>query len=135
MLSSELNQKIRDKVRGLIYQASDNAPDTFEKLKKYCSTGNLTVWSGGSDNTIYGDVVINHAFRAWHDLGHMILNAPFTLEGEIYVAKWQASQLGDNLGAIIMAEVKGQAEYFAKHGMFPNDQVSFIKQYLKTGKV
>jgi hypothetical protein len=90
------------------------------------------IWAGASDKTIYNDAGVNHAFRAWHDSLHIKLNAPFTLDGELMVAKAQCLELGSTeLSKFIMAEVMGQAEYFAKHGEFPIDQVTFIKQYLK----
>jgi hypothetical protein len=130
-ISNELNRRIIQHANKLTYNVSDVAPDTFETLKSNV-VSILTVWSGASDKTIYGDAAVNHAFRAWHDSLHLKLNAPFTLEGEILVAKFQANALkNDALGAIIMAEVQGQAEYFAKHGTFPENQVEFIQSYLK----
>lgn len=122
-------------VKGMSYQVNSIAPATFQELKAN-STGILTVWDGASDNTIYGDANVNHAFRAWHDALHLKLNASFTLEGEILVAKEQSRLIGsDLLGDILIAEVKGQAEYFNKHGQFPVNQVEFITNYLKGQKV
>lgn len=127
MLSIRLNEIITAKANELTYTVRDNAPSTFEELMQY----GLIIWSGASDNTIYADPKVNHMFRAWHDSLHIKLNAPFTLQGEIYVATEQARQVGsDILAEIILAEVKGQAEYFDKHGEFPVNQISFIKQYL-----
>jgi hypothetical protein len=131
MLSNELNTKILQAVKGLRYDVSDIAPSTYEAILS-TKTSRLVVWSGGSDKTIYGAASVNHAFRAWHDSLHIQLGAEFTLDGEIRVAREQARLIGsDKLGDILIAEVKGQAEYFAKHGEFPVDQVKFIVDYLK----
>ena len=112
------------------FTAQDNAPDTLESLTRNC--GRLVVWGGGSDRTIYGEASVNHAFRAWHDSLHLRLTAPFTLEGETLVALEQARLCrNDALGDILMAEIVGQAHYFAKYGTFPVDQMAFITAYLK----
>jgi hypothetical protein len=129
MLSYELNSKIIKLAPK--FEAKDFAPDTFQKLKE-CSISGLVVWAGASDQTIYGDAKVNYAFRAWHDALHLKLNAPFTDQGERIVALEQARLIGaDKLGDIIMGEVVGQAEYFAKTGQFPVNQYEFIVNYLK----
>lgn len=123
-----LNAAILKQVKTLKYSVADTAPSTFEDLIKAPS---LIVWSGASDRTIYGDPAVNWAFRAWHDSLHLKLNAPFTLEGEKRVALEQARLVdSDAIARIILAEVVGQAEYFAKQGEFPVDQVAFIKAAL-----
>ena len=82
MLSYELNSKILKLAQR--HTVKDIAPDSFASLKG-ASTSGLVVYSGGSDNTIYGDPRVNWAFRAWHDKLHLDLNAPFTLQGETLV--------------------------------------------------
>jgi hypothetical protein len=132
MLSPELNHKILKLAPK--HTVKDIAPDSFESLKA-ASTAGLVVYSGGSENTIYGDPRVNWAFRAWHDELHLKLNAPFTLEGETLVGLEQARLIGgDTLGLVMASEVVGQVEYFQKHGSFPVDQVAFLDNYLK-GKV
>jgi len=132
MLSYELNHKILKLAPR--FMVSDNAPNSFETLKSG-STSGLVVWAGASDNTIYGDASVNHAFRAWHDGLHLKLNAPFTFDGEKTVGLEQARLIGgDTMGLIIMAEVIGQVEYLNKYGMFPVDQNRFLASYLK-GKI
>ncbi len=127
MIDSMLNSKIVSLAPK--HLAKDLAPDTYESLARH--SGIMVVWSGGSDNTIYGDARVNHAFRAWHDALHIKLNVGFDLQGETRVALEQARILGGPWAEIIMAEVVGQAEYFAKHGEFPKNQVEFIVNYLK----
>lgn len=124
----ELNRAVLSQVKGLRYRAALVAPDTFEELQRHI--GELVVYSGDSDKTIYGDSRVNLAFRAWHDRLHLRLQTPFTLEGETLVARYQANRLGGVLGDIIMAEVVGQAEYFKTHGSFPVDQSEFMRRYL-----
>lgn len=120
---------------GITFEARDSAPSTFEELRRACQPKRLTVWAGASDATIYGDPATNHAFRAWHDAIHLMLNAPFTPDGEAYVARFQANQVGDLAGRVIWAEIVGQAQYLEKYGEFPADQVAFVREYLRTGKV
>lgn len=105
------------------------APSTLADLM---GTGPLVIWDGASDQTIYQDARVNHAFRAWHDAAHMAGHFPFTLEGEHAACEFQIAQaravfprLPESLAAAIRAEVIGQAEYFAANGMFPANQLVF----------
>lgn len=134
VLFPELNETIVKTIKRLKiqYEVSDHAPSTFEELSR--NIGTLKVWAGESNHTIYGDAQINYAFRAWHDYTHLKLNSPFTLDGELTVAKHQASLVGDTLGAVIMAEVYGQALLAIKTGQFPANQIEFILNYLKVNK-
>lgn len=126
MLSFTLNEKILRLAPR--FTVNDNAPSDFKSLVQAPS---LIIWAGASDNTIYGDKAVNWAFRAWHDSLHIALNADFTLQGEIRVALEQARQLeSDYLAKVMLAEIKGQAEYFAINGQFPADQASFINKYM-----
>ncbi len=128
-LSSDLNSRIA--ALAPKFTASDIAPSNFQALKSQ-GVASLIVWSGASDNTIYGDASVNHAMRAWHDSLHLSLNADFTLQGELRVALEQARLVkNDALAEIIIAEVYGQALFFDKHGEFPVNQVEFIINYLK----
>lgn len=129
MLSSLLNEKLI-KIAPK-HEISDYAPSSYKELFE---SSKLIVWSGASEATIYDDKQVNYAFRAWHDSLHIKLNADFTLEGETRVALEQARLIdSDKLAKILLAEVIGQAEYFAKHGEFPIDQIAFIERYLKEG--
>lgn len=127
-LAPRLNERILELAPR--FTLSDRAPNTFPELCAQAA-GSLVVWPGASERTIYGCPRVNWAFRAWHDLIHLQLGADFTLEGEVRVAKEQARLLGDRLGELVLAEVKGQAEYYQRHGYFPVDQVSFIQNYLR----
>jgi hypothetical protein len=129
MLDVNLNEKILRLAPK--FEAKEFAPDSFAKLRANITSG-LVVWSGASENTIYGDPIVNHAFRAWHDSTHIRLNADFSPEGEKRVALEQARLIGSDMWAkILIGEVVGQAEYFAKYGKFPANQVEFMVNYLK----
>jgi len=129
MLLSSLNRQIIQQANQIRFKVAEYAPSTYEELAS--NAGILTVWGGASDNTIYGDPKVNHAFRALHDRLHLRHNIPFTLEGEVALARIQASQFeGDLIQRAVFLEVAGQAIYFNQHGEFPKDQVSFIRERL-----
>jgi len=76
------------------YEVSDDAPDTYVKLRAHLDrTKQMLVWSGSSDNTIYADKQVNWAFRAWHDWCHYYGAHPFTPEAERAVFAMQCSHL------------------------------------------
>jgi hypothetical protein len=133
MLHNELNELFDREIKrlGIQYSVSLNAPQSFHELIRHCTLKSLVIWPGGSDNTIYGDPRINWKFRAWHDALHLITNAPFTVQGETFMGKLQASKLGTLGSEIVIAEVIGQAEEFNKTGQFINNQVAFINNALK----
>lgn len=132
MLCPELNHRILKLAPK--HTALDIAPNTFKALESN-RTASLVVWSGASEQTIYGDPTVNHAARAWHDSLHLKLGADFTVIGETRVAIEQCRLIGsDQYADILWSEIVGQVEYFEKHGSFPIDQVEFIRNYLK-GKV
>ena len=108
----------------------ENAPQSLEDLKAFWFTKPFNrmfpVWNGASDQTIFDDAKGNYLFRAWHDLGHVLLNAPFNLEGEKQVSAWQESFLPKPYNLILHADVVGQTEYYQEYGDFPKDQRKFI---------
>ena len=114
------------------FDVAETAPETLEAVTASVESGRLTVYSGGSDATIWDDAEVNYAFRAWHDWTHWRYQRPF--EGETAVARQQVADLArvygrtpdvENMGALLLCEVIGQAEYFAQHGDFPSDQAAF----------
>jgi hypothetical protein len=123
------------------FDVSDDAPDTYKKLKTHLDAGKrLVVFSGGSQHTIYADPAVNHAFRAWHDWTHWTGQHDLTFQGELAVYDAQRKHLielfGDNSrtrywSEIINAEIIGQATYFEYHKRFPVDQRGFVEAYLK----
>jgi hypothetical protein len=115
--------------------------DTLDKITSYhTNTGNLLVWSGASDNTIFGDAQVNYMFRAWHDFIHIKHQLPFTQQGEHEVMLIQQQNvmamedLSDDekrfVCLILEAEVDGQIEELKQTGKFVEDQVQFTLNYL-----
>lgn len=111
------------------WEAKALAPASLADLMR---SPRIVVWDGASDATIYRDAKVNHAFRAWHDAGHIELAAPFTLEGERAVMRWQQGQVLERwpnaprwLLDLIRVEVEDQSEYFETHGTFPINQEGF----------
>lgn len=119
------------------FDVSDSAPSSLIGLRAhYEATGRICVWSGGSDRTIFADAETNYAFRAWHDYHHLTGEHDFTPDGELSVACAQSQDIYDLYGLhhrwadILHAEIIGQGEYERANGVFPNDQMAFVRAYL-----
>jgi len=116
------------------------APSTLEALNSLVQRSARVAVSGeNSETSIYACPEHNAAFRAWHDVGHYAIQAPFTLEGEQAVCGWQVRQMFDRYGVspltkfwadLIDCEVIGQALYFEAHGVFPPHQRQFTEAFL-----
>jgi hypothetical protein len=143
-LDQKLNKAIVA-ISGLIFpngfEASIDAPDTFENLCAHLDAGKpMIVWSGASETTVFGCAEVNWAFRAWHDWCHWHLSQPFTLDGETAVCSHQCQQLRDLFGdtpvtrrwqRILHADIVGQWHHHAMFGEFPKDQRAFVESTLK----
>ena len=94
----------------------------------------LYVWTGASLKTVYPETWMNWLFRAHHDMMHRKLNLGFSFDEEVAVTKEGISTLGlstsPQLADLYWADNVGQQEYFYTTGEFPEDQKSFIKDYL-----
>jgi hypothetical protein len=121
-----------------VYTVADRAPDNVaDVIACYRATGRLVIWAGASQRTVFGDgpqgAAVNYAFRAWHDWAHVRTVAGFDAAAEIALGRWQAGEAGsDALARIVLAEVSGQAEYFAATGAFlpEHAQAAFTLDYL-----
>lgn len=118
------------------FVARPMAPQSLQDLLRCDPGAPLPVWDGASEGTIYGDPRVNHAFRAWHDAGHIARGFSFDLQGEIAACRYQIETLRrrfpsvpDRFCRYIRAEIIGQAEHFAEHGAFPVDQFEFFRNY------
>jgi len=142
-LDATLNEAILRVVELLLpggFTVSDFAPATYDKLTSHLDAGRkMVVWSGASNETIYGDPHVNYAFRAWHDWCHWTGSHPFTPEGEYAVYLMQCGHLVSLFGPsmrlerwcrILRAEIVGQQEYFYQNGCYPANQRRFIENYL-----
>lgn len=128
------------------FDVSENSPSTYEGLiAEHEARGRITVWSGGSRNTIFSSPKVNWAFRAWHDAKHIFNARPFTLEGELLACEDMLDDIAWNKfpepvgrfqtvprswARLTFCEVVGQAEYFAATGKFPTHQARFAAHWL-----
>jgi hypothetical protein len=121
-------------------KALHGAPESFKALKEeYAARGRITVYSGASSKTIFDDPDVNVDFRAWHDYCHLMGNTGFSVEGERKAAEMQCEHVkrfygdgrtGQWLCTLIMAEVVGQAEHYAKYKAYVEDQRAFTMAYI-----
>ena len=109
---------------------------TFESHKKiYKETGVIHIWTGCSENTIFGDAKVNHYFRAWHDYIHIVYDLGYSITEESIVCNIQRDMLPSDWNLerdLINAEIIGQAHYFYKNNEFVKNQRDFTSQYLKS---
>ena len=102
--------------------------------KRFYNDGVIHVYTGHSENTIFGYAKINHMFRCWHDYIHITQNFSFDEIGEKNTAIYQKNQLPINWSferELILIEVSGQVDYFVKNNMFVEDQRLFCRLYLE----
>jgi hypothetical protein len=136
--------RIASRLFPLGFDVTEHAPASYEELKEHLDAGKrLIVYSGGSDNTIYGDREVNWHFRAWHDWCHYHGQYRLTFDGEAAVCALQSQHLislyGDGPDTrrwswIIHAEIIGQAQFYRWHKRFPDDQRGFITAYLRNSQ-
>ena len=111
--------------------------DTLEKITNlYHDTGYIHVWTGATDNNIFGNALDNYRFRAWHDLIHIMYQFPFTQEGERAVCAVQKEQIkkitnDSTIQKLLDIEVNGQVEYYYTHNIFPANQLEFTINKMK----
>lgn len=113
-----------------------DAPCTLVSLKAMYEAEkglHFVVYSGGNDKTIYANSDVNMYFRAWHDLLHIELNAPFNAEGEKMVCDAQIAALPAIYKTVMDLEINGQVKYFDRWLAFPTDQKKFIKYAMVFG--
>ena len=122
------------------FDVSEIAPSSYDELVAHFESGKrLTVYSGGSDHTIFGDPEVNHHFRAWHDWCHYTGKHDFSMRGEYAVYEMQCGHLVALYGdgeqtrrwrSILFADGMGQKAFHEKHSAFPEDQLAFVKAFL-----
>lgn len=138
------NMKVKEltKQYGFDFIDTDLAPNTFTDLMVayQFSLENkkaLPVFSGASDNTIYFDKQSNWGFRFWHDMVHCANKLDFSLQGEIQTANLQLIDVAKHFGQdsleykIFKIDTIGQATYSTLYGIFPDNQIEFVKHLLK----
>lgn len=116
------------------------APDSLKRLKaEFASRGRITIYSGGSDGTIFDCPDTNRMFRAWHDWAHLHLDANFSLEGETRACELQCAQIlarygdgdtGQDMARVLRAEIIGQAQFWQRNRRYVTRQRAFTLAYL-----
>lgn len=102
------------------------------------NAGKLVIWTGESENTIFGDPWINYQFRAIHDIFHCVYQKGFSAGDELQVNYLQQQAfcfdgLGEFDRELLNIETAGQVLYFDACGEFPKDQRKFaIGELVKT---
>jgi len=104
------------------------APSTFQDL---VNQPGLVIWSGESENTIFGDAKVNYAFRALHDALHLKTRIGFTPLEEIRIGRIQANQYTGLFADLVYIETAGQAEHYLKTGRFVTNQIEFTVSELR----
>lgn len=117
-----------------------SAPDSLKRLKaEYASRGRITIYSGGSEGTIFDCADTNRMFRAWHDHAHLTLDANFSFEGETAACEYQIAQIfarygdgdtGQEMARVLRAEVIGQALFWQRNRRYVSRQRAFTLAYL-----
>jgi len=112
------------------YNVSDNAPNTWEDLQAdYKKHGIITVFAGACERSIYNNVDVNHAFRAWHDKIHLEHGLSFSYEDELEVARIHCAAL-PKYADVLWADVAGQVWYYYKYGKYVKDQAAFVNAFI-----
>lgn len=123
-----LNRRILELGRGA--KPSDPAPNTWTELKA-SGLNDFHVFSGASDDTIYGIPEVNWAFRHWHDRIHLEHGLSFSLEDELIVAELHIQELHDDAHKrIVYADVAEQVKHFYATGEYVKHQRKFVESFL-----
>lgn len=123
--------------KGIRYSGSDLAPDNWDDTKKQ-NPYNIIVSDQFCENTIFGTIEANIAFRAWHDYTHIKNGLSFDPLDEIKVAFLQAAELPEDWHyerMLVLSEVAGQVLFYSTFSEFPENQRKFTINLLETGKI
>lgn len=119
---------------------SSQYADYDEMKQDFERTGRIKVNVDYSTGTIFCSPTTNWNFRAWHDMCHILEDAPFSREGEYMAMIRMQEQVYDMpdltaeekklFALLIECEVMGQVDYYEQHGGFPTNQLEFAKNWL-----
>lgn len=114
---------------------SKDIKGTLQRYTEYFkTTGKIKIWTGSSENTIFGSEKINHYYRAWHDHTHITYGREFTLAGEIFTAITQCSMLPDDWlfeKNLIFVDIVAQYLHYIFQKNYVKDQRKFVVDFLK----
>ena len=130
------------------HYATADAPADWHALKVWYELWNIRlangecyvipVFDGGCEDTIYSSPRVNHAFRAWHDSLHLILDEDFSLHGEREVAARhvlaaERAGLSWRDKEMLWADTYGQRAYYQQTGEYVKDQAAFVGACMEMG--
>lgn len=134
-------------VMPLDLSAGKDAPNDYPALLADAKRGRLRVSTEHNKTSIYGGAG-NISFRVFHDYGHLIYDAQFTLNDEILLASTQWHDLKRYIPSewlavvheVYCADTIEQSKHEAATGEFPADQKAFViahmaKWFAKRGEV
>ena len=145
-LCPAFNQLVLAIARDLMPEGWDvieDAPDTLEELLEYYEKhGRVAVNVESRHGCTVGDPETHYAFRAWHDLIHVLnpIEAAFNLEGEKWAAEKHRQEIYRRLGytpeaaffgALIEIEIVAQNAHYLRLGFWPEDPRAFAERWLK----
>lgn len=122
------------------WRASVDAPSTWQALQQASEQGEIVIWSGASDCTLYSSSAANWTFRAWHDATHLARALDFSLSGEERAAEAQLEavyrvtsdkRLRQFCQDWLEIEVVEQARIAVYQGIFVENQLAFGLQRLR----
>lgn len=117
----------------------DDLEGTLKRYQEvYKQEGIIKIWTGASDNTIFGTAEMNWKFRAWHDYIHITQGFGFDFAGESIVCQIQKEMIPSDWlyeKDLIHTEIIGQAQFFVHNGFFIDDQRRFTSVYMTWGVV
>lgn len=120
-----------------------NAPDTLPDLRDYYHENKrIAVNTESRYGCTVGDLEAHYAFRAWHDLLHVLdpdAGSAFDLEGERRMANRHRQQIVDRIGysadsafmgALVEIEIVAQNAHKLRLGIWPEDPRAFALRWL-----
>lgn len=143
------NRLILDITQDLMPEGWDvieNAPDTLDDaIAYYEKNGRVAVDIESKHGCTVGDPEAHYAFRAWHDLIHILYpeEATFDLKGERFAADKHREEIFKRCGytpeaawygALIEIEIVAQNAFMLRTGDFPADPRSFAERWLQDRK-
>ena len=120
--------KLIGATKDLKYRSDSNAPSNERDL---FNIGELVVWNGLSENTIWNSAELNCLFRAFHDQGHIETRLNFSIDQEIELGRIQASRFDGLFSDLIYLEISGQAIEYKKTGEFIENQKQWTIDQLR----
>lgn len=121
---------------------SEDFPNTLEAARAYyAKNGRVAVDKTSVTGCTMGDPEAHYAFRAWHDLIHILYGeADFTLAGERFAADVHRAEIFKRIGytqeavwfgALVEIEIVAQNAHNIRLGYYPPDPRAFALKWLE----